>query len=523
MSREIRHVCIALSLAIILLVANMTASAAAGEPITDPGVELVYGPTNYPVTNKQIREKLKRVIQPQTGAAAIEIKEDQAASSPSAPLDVDPAGLEIWIVPPLPGVTFSLNGRLFTSDENGVARIQVSRTGTYRLKVVTVEVAKPDIRARFIRWGDEVFVPDRDIKVPRRKPLRVGFEVSYQAGPVFVDLSQQSVDRTRITSMELRASDGQFYRFEDTEPKWLLANSIVDRQHGIEESKVLYSVMNITMDGSNVINAAQQRFYLGPNEVWPIELLLYSARFTARDALFRFPVGSGIRLEYPNGNSQEFPFGAGRELKVEALARGPYLVTVVGVKGIAPVTPIALSRGQDIELLVVSYFDVAVVFVLMTSLALGLLFFGRPEFIATLITLPGHLFPTRRTGRLEGLSILANPDTAVLRQCPSCQATIKQSQGGLSRSGRQRYLCYACGQIYTPTPYPIGGYSPEIKMRALQLYLEGNSRRSIGRILKISPQTVSNWITDHTIKLPPVPVSGSLAVAVTDEQFAEIT
>jgi transposase-like protein len=297
----------------------------------------------------------------------------------------------------------------------------------------------------------------------------------------------------------------------------------VDRQHGIEESRVLYSVMNITMDGSNVINAAQQRFYLDQNDVWPIELLLYSARFTARDALFRFPIGSGIRLEYPDGNRQEFLFGTGRELKVKALARGPYLVTVVGVKGIAPATPIALSRGQDIELLVLSYFDLAVVFVLMVSLALGLLFFGRPEFFTTLITLPGHLFPTRRTGRLEGVSILANLDTAVRIQCPSCQATTKQSQAGLSRSSRQRYLCYACGQIYTPTPYPSGGYSSEIRMRALQLYLEGNSRRSIGRILKVSPHTVSNWITDHTIKLTPVPVAGSVEVAVTDQQFAEIT
>jgi transposase-like protein len=577
MRREISHIGVVLALVVILLVASAFLSnkaeptatvltmepsqrmmvsgpaavplypmAAAGKPVPDQSVELVSGKTDDPGTSQQIQEKPERVDQrrAKTDAvnAAFEINDGPAigkypfspefgeslswapaASNASVEPAVEQAGLEIWIVPPLPGVTFSLNGRLFTSDENGVARIQVPQSGrgTYHLKVVTVEMAKADIRAKFIRWGDEVFVPYRDIRVPRRRPLRVGFEVSHRAGPIFADLSRQPVDPARITSMELKASDGQFYAFGDTETRWLLANRIVDRQHGIEESRVLYSIMNITMDGSNVVNAAQQRFYLDPNDVWPIELLLYSARFTARDALFHFPIGSGIRLEYPDGHSQDFPFDSDAELKVEALARGLYRVTVVGAQGMAPPTPIALSRDQDIELLVLSYFDLAVVSVLMASLALGLLFFGRPQLFRMLIALPSRLLPRRRTGRLEGASIFENINGSALRQCPACQATIKQGKAGLNHSGSQRYLCRVCGRVYTPAPTPIG-YSADIKMRALQMYLEGSSRRSIGRILKISPRTVSNWIANHTIRLPAVPVTESSEVAEPDERFAPI-
>ena len=55
--------------------------------------------------------------------------------------------------------------------------------------------------------------------------------------------------------------------------------------------------------------------------------------------------------------------------------------------------------------------------------------------------------------------------------------------------------------MYTPEPNPIG-YTPEIRLQAIRLYLEGNSLRAIGRILKVNHQTVANWIKAYTAKLP---------------------
>jgi len=43
-------------------------------------------------------------------------------------------------------------------------------------------------------------------------------------------------------------------------------------------------------------------------------------------------------------------------------------------------------------------------------------------------------------------------------------------------------------------------------MLALRLYVEGNSQRAIGRVLKVSQQSVANWISDYVDKLPPAPV-----------------
>ena len=56
-------------------------------------------------------------------------------------------------------------------------------------------------------------------------------------------------------------------------------------------------------------------------------------------------------------------------------------------------------------------------------------------------------------------------------------------------------------------------------MLALRMYVEGSSQRSIARILKISPQSVSNWINAYISKLPPAPMPNKPMVAELDELY----
>ena len=56
-------------------------------------------------------------------------------------------------------------------------------------------------------------------------------------------------------------------------------------------------------------------------------------------------------------------------------------------------------------------------------------------------------------------------------------------------------------------------------MLALRMYVEGNSQRSIARILKISPQSVSNWMSDYVSKLPSAPMPPKPKVAELDELY----
>jgi len=100
-----------------------------------------------------------------TGLASFRIQRDLPGLLPSrasTELIVHPAQLEIRTAPPLPGVRFSLEGRIVASDWDGMARIQAEKAGTYRLEVLSSDDATSgdsDTRVEFSRWADEVLVP----------------------------------------------------------------------------------------------------------------------------------------------------------------------------------------------------------------------------------------------------------------------------------------------------------------------------------------------------------------------------
>jgi len=103
-------------------------------------------------------------------------------------------------------------------------------------------------------------------------------------------------------------------------------------------------------------------------------------------------------------------------------------------------------------------------------------------------------------------------------KCPRCQSSEKQYKAGFNPSGSQRYRCGECNRVYTPEPLPQG-YVSETRMLAMRMYVEGSSQRSIGRILKVSPQTVANWINTYTSQLPPAEVPKKVRTAELDEMY----
>lgn len=56
-------------------------------------------------------------------------------------------------------------------------------------------------------------------------------------------------------------------------------------------------------------------------------------------------------------------------------------------------------------------------------------------------------------------------------------------------------------------------------MLAIRMHLEGNSKRAIGRILKVNHQSVDNWVNEYIGKLPPAEVPEKPEVAELDELY----
>ena len=106
-------------------------------------------------------------------------------------------------------------------------------------------------------------------------------------------------------------------------------------------------------------------------------------------------------------------------------------------------------------------------------------------------------------------------------KCLKCGSTAKQYKAGLSPSGSQKYRCNECKTIYTPEPNP-NGYPPGTRLLAIRMYVEGNSYNAIGRILKVNPQSVVNWVKAYTAELPAAPVPDKPKIAELDELYTFI-
>jgi hypothetical protein len=176
---------------------------------------------------------------------------------------------------------------------------------------------------------------------------------------------------------------GNTYTMDGAGPVWLPSNRLTRRVgERLESQEIVYYFRDVTIDGANVINRSEQRFHIQPNDTWPIQVLLYSVRFTASDAMFHFPIGKGIELTYPDGHVEKFMFKPGSaEITIPSLARGSYSAKIIGAGGSAPPTPMHLSRDQDAELLMLSYLDIALIVGIPLAIALAFFFIGRPYWL----------------------------------------------------------------------------------------------------------------------------------------------
>lgn len=294
--------------------------------------------------------------------------------------------LTVQTVPVLEDVPFTVGRRTFRTDALGRARVVGSAPRLVeRIRIPDTEIA-PGVRARF----------------SRRKGGKYLFDLLYRVQMSFRDIAGRRVDSSRVTSVTFKGSHGVRRAMKRGGSHWLQGARVVATREGHKNKKLTWVVEKAIVDGSNVVNRNQQSFVPARTQKLRIELLLYPAHFSARDALLNFPLGSRVRLEYPNGRVERHAFGDNAELTLRSLPRGQYVVSVEG-PGITFERPVALSREQTVELEVLSYLDIVLSLGVLASIALGLVLVGRPHLVRAphglSIGLPGAVGHPVRTAR----------------------------------------------------------------------------------------------------------------------------
>jgi hypothetical protein len=369
---------------------NVTAvlTDSAGKPLTNATINFLVGDSFVAQARTNSQGQATATINTDLPAGIYDLRalflgsHQYDAANSTTKFTIQTSELVLQTIPALANIQFRLGDQTFISGKDGFARIAVSRSGDYNLDAIANNTSDPNMRVEFNRWFDDVYIPARTVHIPQQNTMQVGFQVSYKVGQTFIDLQNQAVDVSRITSITLKSNQGTSYTFNDGQPRWLPASLVTRRSTGLEIVPIQYSVIAVVVDGSNVVSSEQQRFYTHPGDVWPIQLLLFSARFTAKDAFLRSQVGQGIILEYPDGTRNHFLFGKDHSVTIRSLARGIYHVEVIGVSGYAPSTPVALSQNQDMSLSILSRLDIFLAVFLGMVFALGLVVVGRTQVLS---------------------------------------------------------------------------------------------------------------------------------------------
>ena len=108
-----------------------------------------------------------------------------------------------------------------------------------------------------------------------------------------------------------------------------------------------------------------------------------------------------------------------------------------------------------------------------------------------------------------------------MMKCPNCEKETSQHKSGKTSAGSQRYRCWHCKNKYTPHQKEQG-YSQEIRMQAVQLYVDGMNQRRIARHLGVNHQSVANWVKAFAAQLPNAPLPKELETIELDELFTFI-
>jgi hypothetical protein len=305
-------------------------------------------------------------------------------ASASAWVEVLPATIRVQTIPAIAGIKFQIYGQQFVSGPDGFATVQINAAGQYRLDVLIDEYQDPSQQVKFGRWTDETFQPYRVVDVPDDNVIQVGLNIYHKVSLKFVDLDGYPVDPARISSISIRSVQGDVFSLKPTDTPWLPASRTARRQSGLDVTDLLYSINSVVIDGSNVVNSAQQRFYAKVGDTWTITLLLYSLNISTKDGLFASPIGKSIDLIFPNGQTRNYALDQTGTLDIHALARGIYHISVKGVQGLGTTTPVALSRNQVVKLNIVTRADIAVAACVGFGFAFGLIVYGRPRLVTSL-------------------------------------------------------------------------------------------------------------------------------------------
>ncbi len=303
--------------------------------------------------------------------AIVDIPHGSAA--PITPIPDGPQTIQLVTVPTVVGATFSLDGTLITTGEDGLASMPLTAARDLsRVTLVDPGSGLAGGKAEFVRLTR---APDKDGLLRAYALFKISRDVSF----TFRDSIGNVLPPQRVTSLTIKSSIGESFTLSGealTKPISLPSERSVAFVNGDSAMKeIYYSVQEVVISGSNTVFRSQQKFFPVQTSSFEVETVFYTLTVKTSDSLFGFATGSNVVIRWPDLHISKVPIRNGRAI-LPALPRGDYDMRIEGA-GLNTWRPISVSRDQTVELQLLSYLDGFVVLAILLAIATVCIIVGR--------------------------------------------------------------------------------------------------------------------------------------------------
>jgi hypothetical protein len=315
----------------------------------------------------------------------------------SRPLGLAPAGaggvvtilpidLTLQAIPAIPGVTFTLDGRVYVTDASGRVQTPIPAVGAHQ-----VSVAPPadtdSARYRFAHWFGGPATPSMDLRVYDDRAITAAFAGTFRVPVSFLDENGSPVEPGQVSDVSAVGPAGSTDRLFSSERSiWLTVPPPSSAAQAASATSVRFALASARFEGVSVANRGDDRFTLAAGRPWVVRLRVYTLRVQVRRPL----LGDAAREADVRGGS-----GVQRSVKIDPsgfgvirqLPRDLYVVSPRGTE-VGPSTTVEVSRDKQVAL---TLYTPAETGVGLLGLALcGLAMVGLP------LLVQGRLAPVRR-------------------------------------------------------------------------------------------------------------------------------
>ncbi len=303
----------------------------------------------------------------------------QSSSSPTVSFTIQPVQLTIATVPAMPDVPLISvgGGPVQKTGADGIVRLSMTSVGKVELKMA-LPADSAVLGLRLARWDDGSTDSVHTIRIPDIRSVTVGIQILYPVRFAFNAANGERIDVADVPVLGIADGAGAEQTLSGPAPYLLKANTITRLPTGLSSQPIEYRVLSAQLGGTNVISRGQQRFVADRAKTVQLDLLVYYLTVRGQDALLKTPTGSTATITSDAGTHEVLTLDQAGQAMIR-LPRGEYRIVLGGGSGIALSTPVALSRDQTVNALLISLQDIAMAIGVGLVLTFGLILVGRPH------------------------------------------------------------------------------------------------------------------------------------------------